>query len=39
MRLKRLFIENFQGIETREEISIDQLTILIGRNDVGKSTV
>lgn len=39
MRLVRVRIENFRGYREPVDIRIDQLTSLIGRNDVGKSTI
>lgn len=39
MRLKKLILENFRGYAFRTEIGIDDFTSIIGRNDVGKSTI
>lgn len=39
MRVKGLVLENFRGYRERTEISFDQFTALIGKNDVGKSTI
>lgn len=39
MRLVRVIIQNFRGYRERTEIAIDDLTSIIGRNDVGKSTI
>lgn len=39
MKLEKLIIENFRGYQGRTEIVLDELTALIGRNDVGKTTV
>lgn len=39
MKLERIIIEGFRGYQERREISVGQLTALIGQNDVGKSTV
>ena len=39
MKLEKLIIENFRGYQRRTEISLDNLTALIGKNDVGKTTV
>ncbi|BEU03978.1 hypothetical protein OAG1_27780 [Agarivorans sp. OAG1] len=39
MKLEKLIIENFRGYQGRTEIILDDLTALIGRNDVGKTTV
>lgn len=38
MKLKKLRINNFRGYED-ESISFEQLTGLVGKNDVGKSTI
>ena len=39
MRLERLRIKNYKAIEDSEWLSIDDLSILIGKNDAGKSTL
>ena len=39
MKLKSVRLENFQGITSSAEVTIRDLTVLIGRNDVGKSTL
>lgn len=39
MRLRKLTVENFRGYQHRTEINIDGFTAVIGRNDVGKSTI
>lgn len=39
MRIKRLILENFRGFYGRNEIEFDDFTVLIGRNDQGKSSV
>lgn len=39
MKLEKLIIENFRGYQGRTEVSLDDLTALIGRNDVGKTTL
>lgn len=39
MKLKKVIIHNFRGYSRMTEIPIDQLTALIGKNDVGKSTI
>jgi len=39
MKLEKLIIENFRGYQGRVEISLNDLTALIGRNDVGKTTI
>lgn len=39
MRLKRLYIKNFRCYQEEVTIDICSLTTLIGRNDIGKSTI
>ncbi|HCG8138193.1 ATP-binding protein [Vibrio parahaemolyticus] len=39
MKLEKLILENYRGYQERTEIGISELTALIGRNDVGKTTV
>src|SRR5262245_44819869 len=39
MKLDALILENFRGFKGRHCIPFDSLTVLVGRNDVGKSTV
>ncbi|ENM3851112.1 ATP-binding protein [Vibrio cholerae] len=39
MKLEKLILENYRGYQGRTEIVINELTALIGRNDVGKTTV
>lgn len=39
MRIKKIILENFRGYNHRTEVSFDQFTALIGRNDAGKSTI
>jgi putative ATP-dependent endonuclease of OLD family len=39
MKLLAIEVENFRAYETPFRVSIDDLTALIGRNDVGKSTI
>lgn len=39
MRLRKLAITNFRGYSTRTELEIGDFTSVIGRNDVGKSTL
>ena len=36
MKLEKLIIENFRGYQGRVEITLNDLTALIGKNDVGK---
>lgn len=39
MKLLELYIENFLGFETKTIISFRNFNVLVGRNDVGKSSV
>lgn len=39
MKIKRLVIENFRGYKEKTEITFEDLTALIGKNDAGKSTI
>lgn len=39
MKLKSVTIKNFRGYYNETTILIDNLTVLVGKNDIGKSTV
>lgn len=39
MRLERVILENYRGYSERTEMSISDITTIVGKNDVGKSTV
>jgi putative ATP-dependent endonuclease of OLD family len=39
MKIASLTIENFRGYKNATEISFNDLTVLIGKNDIGKSTI
>ena len=39
MKIKRVILENFRGFRKKTAIDFNNLTVLVGRNDVGKSTV
>ena len=39
MKIKRVILENFRGFRKKTAINFNDLTVLVGRNDVGKSTV
>ena len=39
MKLKTLKIQNFRGYKKEISIDIDNLTVFVGKNDIGKSTV
>lgn len=39
MKLVEVKIKNFRGYSSEQEISLDLLTVIIGKNDAGKSTI
>lgn len=39
MKLKRIFIKNFRCYKNEVVVNFDNMTTLIGKNDIGKSTV
>ncbi len=39
MKLKSLTVKNFRAYEAETKIGFDQLTTIIGKNDIGKSTI
>lgn len=39
MKLRRIEIENFRGFSPQIEIEVDDFTALIGRNEIGKSSI
>lgn len=39
MRLRKIILENFRGYRRKTEINIAEFTSIVGRNDVGKSTI
>jgi ABC-type transport system involved in cytochrome c biogenesis ATPase subunit len=39
MRVNALYLENFRSFESRAEIEFDQITVLIGPNNAGKSSI
>lgn len=39
MQLKAVKIKNFRGYKNEVTISVEDLTVFVGRNDIGKSTV
>lgn len=39
MKLKQLKLKNFRGYKDETIINIDELTVFVGKNDIGKSTV
>ncbi|ELF2531035.1 AAA family ATPase, partial [Escherichia coli] len=39
MRLEKLILKNFRGYHGEHSIDINSLTAIVGRNDVGKTTI
>ena len=39
MKIKKIILTNFRGYRNPTEIEFNDLTVFVGRNDVGKSTV
>lgn len=39
MKLEKLYLENFRGFKNRTYVNFDNITTLIGKNDIGKSTI
>ena len=39
MKLRAVILKNFRGYFLETRIPVDDLTALIGKNDVGKSTI
>lgn len=39
MRLDEIFIENFRSYKERVTVKIENLTVFVGKNDIGKSTI
>ncbi|HHX3468400.1 TPA: AAA family ATPase, partial [Enterobacter asburiae] len=39
MKLEKLILKNFRGYHGEHSIDINSLTALVGRNDVGKTTI
>lgn len=39
MKLREIVLKNFRGYYTETRIAVDDLTALIGKNDIGKSTI
>ena len=39
MKLREVVLKNFRGYYDETRITIDELTALIGKNDIGKSTI
>lgn len=39
MKIKKVILKNFRGYRDKTVIEIDDLTVFVGKNDVGKSTI
>ena len=39
MKLIKLKIKNFRGYKDEVSVDIDNLTVIVGKNDIGKSTI
>lgn len=39
MRLEKVFIENFRSYKERVTVKLEDLTVFVGKNDIGKSTI
>lgn len=39
MKIKKVILNNFRAYKGKNEIEIDDLTVFVGKNDVGKSTI
>jgi predicted ATP-dependent endonuclease of OLD family len=39
MKIKTLRLKNFRGYNTETSIDFDDLTVIVGKNDIGKSTI
>lgn len=39
MKIKKLIIENFRNFKDRSSLEFNDLTVIVGRNDLGKSTI
>lgn len=39
MKLKRIILENYKGFASRTAIELNDLSCIVGKNDVGKSTI
>ena len=39
MKLKKLKLKNFRGYSYEVEIEVTDLNVIIGKNDIGKSTI
>lgn len=39
MKIKSVKVKNFRGYKDETKIDFDDLTVFVGKNDVGKSTI
>lgn len=39
MKLVKVYLKNFRGYANYTEIDFDNITTLVGENDIGKSTI
>ena len=39
MKIKYLMLKNFRSYKGETKINFDDLTVLVGKNDIGKSTI
>ena len=39
MKIKKIIIDNYRGINVPTEINFHDFTCIVGKNDVGKSTI
>lgn len=39
MKIKSVAIENFRGYQQKAVVCFENLTSIVGRNDIGKSTI
>ena len=39
MKIKSIKIKNFRGYKNETVIDFDNLTVIVGKNDIGKSTI
>ena len=39
MKIKKIIIDNYRGINVPTEINLHDFTCIVGKNDVGKSTI
>jgi putative ATP-dependent endonuclease of OLD family len=39
MKIEKLILENFRGYQEKTEINFNSFNVIVGRNDIGKSTI